>query len=373
VRRNCLADGGDCDKYDPSNRTEARLRNKRPTIVDVARHAQVSVGTVSHVLGGTVNVSDRLRDRVQKATQELGYEQNMLAHGLRRQRAPVVGLCVPHVASAYLAALIDTFEDIAAGRGYQVMQVLSRRDPKTELRRVRELLGHRIAGLLLVPTIDPRKTLNLIHDSGTPAILVDRPSADRRFDQVTFDNRGIMREAITRLIALRHQRILFVVRQQALVISRQRIEGLEQAMSVAPRPVTATVIEFDDNPLEYTRALSKLLTGPAAPSALVVSNSVIAAQTLRVLRALDIACPEKISLLAFEEPDWADLVTPRLSVIRQPVREIARRAWELLLHRMKADDGPVAHIELQAEIVLRESVGRAGGTRSRRRSLDAAA
>ena len=106
---------------------------------------------------------------------------------------------------------------------------------------------------------------------------------------------------------------------------------------------------------------------------MVVSNSVIAAQTIRVLRALGIACPEKISLLAFEEPDWADLLTPRLSVIRQPVREIARRAWELLLHRMKGDDGPVAHIELQAEVVLRESVGRAAGTRPRRRSLAAAA
>jgi len=358
---------------DRSSRSEVRLKSRKPTIVDVARRAQVSVGTVSHVLSGAVNVSDRLRERVQQAMQALGYEQNMLAHGLRRQRAPVVGLCVPHVASAYLAALIDTFEDIAAGRGYQVMQVISRRDPATELRRVRELLGHRIAGLLLVPTIDPRKTLNLIHESGTPAILVDRPSADRRFDQVTFDNRGIMREAVSRLIALRHQRILFVVHSRALVVSRQRIEGLQQAAAAAARPVTATVIEFDENPLEYARTLSKLLTGPGAPSALVVSNSVIAAQTLRVLRAVGIAVAEKISLLAFEEPDWADLVTPRLSVIRQPVREIARRAWELLLRRMKGDDGPAVHIELQAEIVLRESVGSASGERPRRRSLAPAA
>ncbi|MFI4978911.1 MAG: LacI family DNA-binding transcriptional regulator [Nevskiales bacterium] len=349
------------------------MKIRKPTIVDVARRAQVSVGTVSHVLSGAVNVSDRLRERVQQATQELGYEQNMLAHALRRQRAPVVGLCVPHVSSAYLSALIDTFEDIAAGRGYQVMQVISRRDPKTELRRVRELLGHRIAGLLLVPSIDPRKTLNVIRESGIPAILVDRPSEDRRFDQVTFDNRGIMREAVSRLIALRHQRILFVVRSRDLVISRQRIEGLEQAAAAAAKPVTAAVIEFDENPLEYTRSLSRLLTGPGAPTALVVSNSVIAAQTLRVLRALGVACPEEISLLAFEEPDWADLVTPRLSVIRQPVREIARRAWELLLRRMKGDEGPVAHIELQAEIVFRESVRKASGTRPRRRSLASAA
>src|ERR1700712_366218 len=154
---------------------------RKPTISDVASRAGVSVGTVSHVLNGTINVSAALRARVDGAMQALGYEQNMLAHAQRRQRAPVVGLSVPHVGSAYLAALIDSFEDIAAGRGYQVMQVLTRRDPDVELRRVRELLRHRIAGLLLVPTLDPRETLDLIHASGTPAVLVDRPNQDGRF------------------------------------------------------------------------------------------------------------------------------------------------------------------------------------------------
>src|SRR5260221_8296735 len=129
---------------------------RKPTITDVARYAEVSVGTVSHVLNGTINVSQALRERVDQAVRKLGYEQNMLAHAQRRQRTPVVGLSVPHVGSAYLAALIDSFEDIAAGRGYQVMQVLTRRDPQVELRRVRELLRHRVAGLLLVPTLDPR-------------------------------------------------------------------------------------------------------------------------------------------------------------------------------------------------------------------------
>src|SRR3954451_11149977 len=108
----------------------SRMQNrKKPTITDVARQAEVSVGTVSHVLNGTTNVSAALRARVEGAIRALGDEQNMLAHAQRRQRAPVVGLSVPHVGSAYLAALIDSFEDIAAGRGYQVMQVLTRRDP----------------------------------------------------------------------------------------------------------------------------------------------------------------------------------------------------------------------------------------------------
>ena len=113
----------------------------------------------------------------------LGYEQNMLAHAQRRQRASVVGLSAPHVDSAYLAALIESFEDIAAGRGYQVMQVLTRRDPRVELRRVRELLRHRIAGLLLVPTFDPHETLEadprVRHARGSGRSAERRPAIRR--------------------------------------------------------------------------------------------------------------------------------------------------------------------------------------------------
>jgi LacI family transcriptional regulator len=328
---------------------------RKPTITDVAKLADVSVGTVSHVLNGTINVSAALRERVERAMAMLGYEQNMLAHAQRRQLAPVVGLSVPHVASAYLAALIDSFEDIAALRGYQMMQVLTRREPQIEMRRVRELLRHRIAGLLMVPTLDPRKTLDLVHASGTPAVLVDRPCEDERFDEVTFDNRAVMGDAVGQLIRLGHRRILFVVESQVLSISRHRIEALRDRAGAA----ATIVMEVGDGGEDYARRLAGALQGRAAPTAVIVSNSVIAARTLHVLRDLGTCYPQRVSLLAFEEPDWADLVSPGLSVIRQPVREIVRIAWGLLLRRMAGDTSPVQHLQLKAEIVLRESVRKA--------------
>jgi LacI family transcriptional regulator len=329
---------------------------KKPTITDVAREAGVSLGTVSHVLNGTINVSAALRERVEGAMRGLGYEPNMLAHAQRRQRSPVVGLSVPHVASAYLAALIDSFEDIAAGRGYQVMQVLTRRDPEVERRRVRELLRHRVAGLLLVPTLDPHATLELVHASGTPAVLVDRPSGDERFDEVTFDNARVMGDAVGHLIRLGHRRILFVVESQRLSISRLRIEALRGRAAAARSAVATSVMEVGNDPEDYAKRLILALEEAQRPIAVIVSNSVVAARTLRVLRTLGDAYPTRISLLAFEESDWAELTSPPLAVIRQPVRAIAREAWELLLRRMHNEDFPVQHLELRAEIEWRDSV-----------------
>ncbi len=329
---------------------------KRPTITDVARSAGVSIGTVSHVLNGNTKVSSDLRSRVEGAMAALGYEQNMLAHAQRRQRAPVVGFSVPHVESAYLAALVDSFEEIAAGRGYQAMQVLTRRDPEIEARRVRELLRHRVSGLLLIPTLDPHKTLDLVHASGTPAVLVDRPSRDPRFDEVTFDNRAVMREAAERLIGLGHRRILFVVESQVLGISHERIEALRQRAAEASEAVSVTVMEIGEDRADYARRLLAAVDMGRQPVAVIVSNSGIATRTIRVLQSLGEAYPARVSLLAFEAPDWADLTSPALSVIRQPVKAIARQAWELLLRRMRGETFPTQHIELQANIELAGSV-----------------
>ena len=121
----------------PAVRCGGKVKRPKPTIFDVAQRADVSVGTVSHVLNDSCKVSEGRRLRVHQAIKELGYLPNSLAQGLRRQRSRLVGLCLPHTSSAYLAALIDVFEEIAANRGYEIMQVLSRNDPLTEIHRVR--------------------------------------------------------------------------------------------------------------------------------------------------------------------------------------------------------------------------------------------
>ena len=92
---------------------------------------------------------------------------------------------------------------------------------------------------------------------------------------------------------------------------------------------------------------------------------------MRALRSLKVAFPEDVSVMAFGEPEWADLVTPRLSVVRQPTGEIARTAWELLIRRMTDEKLPVRHVELKAEIIMRDSVAsnlpRGSGPRITRR------
>src|SRR4051794_1684675 len=181
----------------------------RPTILDVARDAGVSLGTVSNVLNGRANVSAQRRASVDAAIERLGYVPNGLAQSLRRQRSRVIGLCLPVSSNAYFAALLEAVENIAAAEGYEVMQVLTRHDPELELRRVRALIARQVDGLIVVPSADAHATFDAIAAAGMPAVIVDRASADERFDYVTLDDRGAMAEATQALLRAGHRRLLF--------------------------------------------------------------------------------------------------------------------------------------------------------------------
>lgn len=330
--------------------------HRRPTVIEVARRAGVSVGTVSNVLNGAAAVSDARRRRVERAIATLGYTQNLLAQGLRKSRSTMIGLCVPHTSIAYFSALMNAFEEIGSTRGFELMQVLSGHDPEREFKRVEVLLRYKIGGLILVPTRAPGATLDLLARSGTPTVVVDRPVHDDRFDEVSFDNDGAMTEATRRIIALGHRRLLFIVRERALVVTRQRMAAMARVARESGHKVITEVVECATDEVAVTAALSARFRGPRPPTAVIVSNSTFAALTLRAFSALRVDYPGSVSLLAFDAPEWADLVTPRLSVVRQPTLAIARKAWEFLLARMSGDTPKAQREELLAEIVIRESL-----------------
>jgi LacI family transcriptional regulator len=339
-------------------------KGKSPTINDVAKRARVAVGTVSNVLNATTRVSEAKRERVLKAVADLGYSQNMLAQGLRRQRSPVVGLCVPFTSIAYFAALVDAFEEVASDRGFEIMQVLSRQDPVKEVQRVGSLLRYHVGGIMILPSVNPGAALDMIAANGTPVVVIDRPTRDARFDQVTYDNHGAMLEAMSHLIALGHRRMLFVVRQRHLSVTLDRIEGIRAAIKQSGKAVAVKIVECSYQESSFMAQFGPELAPDRRPTAIIVSNSTLATWAFRGLRSLGIACPDDVSLIAIDDPEWADLVQPTLSVIRPPTRAIALTAWELLMRRMKEEAGEVQRVELRAEVVFRQSVG---SPRKRRR------
>lgn len=342
--------------------TSRRRPQPRPTILDVAREAGVSLGTVSNVLNGRTNVSARRRASVDAAIASLGFVPNGLAQSLRRQRSRVIGLCVPLSSNAYFAALLEAFETIAAAQGYELMQVLSRHDPALELRRVRALIARQVDGLIVVPCADSHETFDVIATARVPTVMVDRAAPDGRFDYVTLDDRGAMIEATRALLAAGHRRLLFVVRHPGLVTTRERIDGFRAAAGRV-RGAKADLLVRDPDEEVFARDLRERLGAPRRPTAVIASNSDLALAVLRNLRDLRLHCPADVSLLTFDAPGWADVLSPPLSVVHPPTRDLAARAWQVLLERMNGRASRPRRIVLAARLELRGSVAPPGHSR----------
>jgi LacI family transcriptional regulator len=341
-------------------------RPARPTILDVARRARVSLGTVSNVLNDRGNVSALRRESVEQAIASLGYVPNGLAQSLRRRRSHVIGVCVPVSANAYFAALLEAFEEIAAAEGQELMQVLSRHDPALELRRVQALIARRVDGLILVPASESPATFDAIARARLPAVMVDRASPDARFDYVSLDDRGATREAAQALLDAGHRRLMFLMRYPGLVTTRERIRGFRETVAAVPDASGETLVRDPDD-ARFAAALRARLAQADRPTALIASNSDIALSILRVLREAGLRCPQDVSLIAFDAPAWADVLSPSLAVVRPPTAELAQRAWQVLQARIARRTGPRQRIVLGAALVPGGSIARPrAGVRVRR-------
>ena len=330
---------------------------RNPTVLDVAERAEVSVGTVSNVLNGRGNVSAARRERVQAAMRELGFLPNGVAQSLRRQQSRVIGLCTPLTTSAYFAALLEYFEEFAANEGYAVIQVLSRGDPALELSRVEALLGRNIDGLILIPTYDGSATLDLLALRGTPTVIVDRVSGDKRFDSVAIDDRKAMREATAHLIGLGHRKLLYLVRDTRLPTTQLRIKGYLEAGEQSKHKVSAAVVQRDPDEAVFEQQVADIMASRQAPTAIVASNSMVALSLVQVLQKLKVRWPDDVTLLAFDEPVWAPILSPPLSVVRHPTQRIALEAWNRLLARTRTPGLRPKRITLEAKLVATQSIG----------------
>jgi LacI family transcriptional regulator len=347
----------------PSRRaTRGRERSSgtaptKVTVADVARRAGVSVGTVSNVLNGRESVSETRRTEVLSAIRDLGFTQNLLAKGMRLQRSNVVGLCMPYASYANFSALVDTIEQCLSNNKYQLMQVLSRQDPEKEFARVEHLVAHKIGGLLLVPSLKPKAILDFLHERNLPTVLINRTVAeDRRFDQVSVDHRAVMFRLTGELLARGYASVILAVQYPALSVTRQRTKGMVEA--AAARSAAVRVLECGEERAAFLPRLEAALKDSPKPAVLVASNSGIASWAIQGFTQAGIRYPQDVSLVTLDDPEWAEIARPTLSVVRQPTQTIVQTAWELLAARINGANPAPRRVLLDAEFIFRDSVSR---------------
>lgn len=332
-------------------------------IADVASVAKVSPSTVSRALTKPDLVARETRERVLQAAQQLGYQPNKLARGLRKQKSHLLGLIVGDILAPFHATLAKGVQDAAEKHGYMVFLFNSDEQPEKEARYLQELQSHLPEGLLLVPTAQTHQHLhNFPSMLNLPIIELDRTSGTPGVYAVLVENILGAREAVEHLIQLGHRRIGMVAGEPVITTAQERLEGYRQALEQAGIAFDErlVVIGYHKEEGGYAAALELLRRPPAdRPTALFVGNSEIAAGTVQAIRDLGLRIPDQVSLVSFDDTRWAQLMKPALTVVAQPAYEIGFLACETLVSLLRQKKSLHSQtLRLKTRLLIRQSTSR---------------
>ncbi len=331
------------------------------TIKEVARRAGVSVGTASHVLNGKVPVSDELRKKVETAIAELDYHPSQVARSLSIRRTHTVGMVIPDIANPFFPQMIRGVESVLTKAGFSLTTFNTDDQVQREKEALTILRSRRVDGILLVIAPGQRDNSHISRaiEAGIPVVCLDRLPAGRlSIDCVSADNFNGSRQAVAHLIAVGHRDIAIVTGPLSLRNALDRLEGYKAAFSEAGIPVPAERIkEGDFRQATGERICQEMFSsGKRCPSALFISNNLMAIGALEGLSRMNLRCPDDFALATFDGFVFPDVFHPALTTVMQPAYEIGARGAEVLIQRLRGalTVHPV-RIELPTELHLKES------------------
>ncbi|MGH2355044.1 MAG: LacI family DNA-binding transcriptional regulator [Chloroflexota bacterium] len=335
--------------------------NGRLSIREIAAEGGVSVATVSRVLNGTGNVIAGLRQRVVVAADQLGYRPNGVARSLRLRRTTTLGAVIPTITNPYFTDSVRAMQDAAAGYGYTLLVANSDRDPAKEETALTTLLDRRVDGVVLVSAAlapAPSPALRAFLESGTPLVAMDRALPSLDLDRVVVDTRGGAREAVAHLVQRGRRRIACIAGPPSISTATEKLAGYRDGLADAGLPFEPALVLPGDYTLESGEAQARaLLTLQPRPDAVLIANNLMMLGAFRVLLRRDVAIPDQVALVGYDDVAWTDAVRPALSVVAQPSYELGRRAVELLVARLSGRrTEPQSIIEiLPTNLIVRES------------------
>lgn len=330
---------------------------RKPTMSDVAKLAGVGTMTVSRVLNGSANVSEEATARIQAAIEQLDYRPNEMARALRGQRTRSIGLILPYLYDSFFAMCGHAVTTVARQHGYSVIMTTSNENPDTEYDEAMQMLQRHVEGLVVIPANRGKSRLNRALLGKTPLVALDRPSADPAFDSVLVENQRGSKRMVQHLIEHRHKAIAFMGLSRGVYTINARFLGYRKAMAEAGLETDAC---FECETMEATvAAIASRLKSKTPPTAYFTSNTLATRFVFAAMLQLGVRIPADAALAGFDDFELADLTSPPLTVVRQPVEEMGRVAAEQLFERLQPGQTtePGKRIVLPVEMVLRRSCG----------------
>ncbi len=325
---------------------------------DVAQAAGVSLGTVSNVINHPEIVAEGTRNRVRQAIKDLGFVVNASAQTLRAGRTRVLGLVVPDIGNPFFTEVAKGVDDAAFAAGYSVILCNTDEDSAKEDRYLELLASQRVAGILITPARETHAAMTRLTSREVAITLLDRSSTGLDACSVAVDDAAGAGMAFDHLYSLGHRHIVVLLGPDDIPQIIERRRGVNAAAAG----------RLDDGSLRFVT--SPHMTAAAGEStmtqflkeqkgtftALFCANDLLALGAIRALRAAGLTVPRDVSVIGYDDIDFAASAQIPLTSIRQPKYQLGHAATELLIGECE-DPSSHAHqrVMFQPQLIVRES------------------
>lgn len=309
-------------------------RPSAPTITDVARHAGVSMKTVSRVLNDEPNVQPQMRERVMASVKALNYRPNLHARSLARARSSLISLLYYPASAGFVAGMQLGATARCRELGYHLVVEALEGDSGTRQ------LEHMIAtlrpdGVILSPPVcDDDRVLATLHAAAMRCVRISPGQAAEAVGQVSMDDESAAAEMTAYLASLGHRRIGFIEGDPLQAASPRRLAGYRAALAAHGLPADPSIIV----PGQFTfrsglQGGERLLSLPQPPTAIFAANDDMALGVVFAAQQRGLRVPADLSVAGFDDSPFASLMWPPLTTVRQPLADMAVAAVDMLVER----------------------------------------
>ena len=337
------------------------LKHKRVSIKEIAKRAGTSHSTVSRALSGSTLISVNTRRRVQRIADEMGYTPDAIAQSLKRRRTRTIGLVVSLIADPFWGGVVEGIEQVAVQADLSILLNSSNNDPDREIQLIETFQRRRVDGMVVASSRLSDRYTRWLKEINIPVVMISTQiDGDRgAFRTVNVDNQIGAQLAVDHLIQLGHTRIGYVGVKSRPAINSLRLKGYRLAMENAgltPKSEWEVVEQIGDGRMVHELELANTFIPDlldAGVSAIFCYNDLIALGAMSVCHAQNIQVPQACSIIGFDDIEPARYVSPSLTTVHQPNRDMGRYAMKMLLDLMEGLS--VEDCIITPELKIRES------------------
>ena len=329
------------------------------TMKDIARRTGLGLATISSYFNGG-NVREKNRIKIEEAIEELHYEVNEVARGLKTNATRTIGVVIPELNNTFCAEIITGMEDVLRSHGYATIVCDCRTDKKLEQEAVEFLTRRRVDGIINMPVDEEGNHLKRFQKTGKPIVLIDRKIQGINCDSVLVDNKKAAEDAVRYFIERGHRNIGIIGGPEEVFTAQERMAGYYKALESAGIPVSESLIWHGDYTIQGgVRGLEELGQNNPEMTAVFVTNYEMTMGAMIGVNELGIRIPEQLSMIGFDNLQFARACNPKLTIVAQPTDGIAREVAKVMLNHLEnagETSGELFSEKLETEIIAGKSV-----------------